>query len=95
MEYPALFRQVRDSPGFRPRLARLRALSDMRRFAIVAMLERAGEMCACEIQAALGVTHPTVSHHMNVLRAAGLVNARPDGKWVRYRMRRPGRWRFP
>ncbi len=47
-------------------------------------------LCCCEwrsvgdIAAALGVTQPTVSHHLAILRRAGLVHVRPDGRQTYY-----------
>ncbi len=85
-EYQGLLRQVRNDPRFADSLARARALGDESRLTAVAMLRRRSELCACEIQAALGVTHATVSHHMGVLEAAGLVESRRRGKWTYYRL---------
>ena len=90
-EYRDLVREVRAHGGFRAQLARARALADEGRLTVIALLARRSEMCACEIQAALGLTHATVSHHMSVLEEAGLVQSERRGKWVYYRLgRRPG-----
>ena len=67
---------------FAATLARARALADEQRLTVVAILRREGELCGCEIQAALGITHATVSHHMSILTSAGLVNAVRRGKWM-------------
>ena len=85
-EYRGLWHEVRGSVGFRSSLARARALADESRLTAVAMLRRRPELCACEIQAALGVTHATVSHHMAVLESAGLVRSSRRGKWTYYRL---------
>jgi len=61
----------------------MRALRDPNRVKIVKMLQH-GELCVCEIQAALGVSQPTVSKHVKILEAAGLVSSRKDGLWVHY-----------
>jgi ArsR family transcriptional regulator len=42
--------------------------------------------CACDIATMLGLGAPTVSHHMRVLRDAGLVTSHKDGLWVHYRL---------
>lgn len=42
------------------------------------------EVCACKLSEHLGLVASTVSHHMSVLRDAGLVSARKDGTWVYY-----------
>jgi ArsR family transcriptional regulator len=46
------------------------------------------ELCACKLAEHLGLAPSTISHHMAVLVDAGLVTARPDGKWVHYTLRR-------
>jgi ArsR family transcriptional regulator len=48
----------------------------------------ADEMCACKLSERLGLSAPTISHHMSVLRAAGLVDARKGGLWTYYTLRR-------
>jgi ArsR family transcriptional regulator, arsenate/arsenite/antimonite-responsive transcriptional repressor len=61
----------------------MKALSDPNRVKLLKMLQRK-MMCVCEIQAALGIAQPTVSKHLKVLEAAGLVNFKKDGLWVNY-----------
>lgn len=61
-----------------------KALGDPVRLKIVKMLAENGEMCVCRILPALDMTQPAVSHHMAVLRIAGLVNSRKQGQWVHY-----------
>ena len=78
--------KIRRSPGFRASIARARALADEGRLLTVTLLRRREELCACEIQAALGVTHATVSHHMQVLTKASIVSAERRGKWMYYRL---------
>ncbi len=46
------------------------------------------EVCACKLAERLGLVASTVSHHMTVLRKAGLVQARKDGQWVYYTLDR-------
>lgn len=70
------------------RSARLfHALSDDTRVALVAML-RDGERCVCELQDALGAAQSRLSFHLKVLKDAGLVSDRKDGRWVYYSLRR-------
>ena len=45
-----------------------------------------GEVCVCDLVAPLGKSQPTVSHHLKILGAAGLVHGRRRGKWVWYRL---------
>jgi len=85
--YQGLGKKVAKGPRFAAALTRARALSDEQRLTAVAILQREGEMCGCEIQAALGLTHATVSHHMAVLTSAGLVTHRRRGKWTYYRLK--------
>ncbi|MEE4166175.1 MAG: metalloregulator ArsR/SmtB family transcription factor [Desulfocapsaceae bacterium] len=65
-----------------------KALSDQNRLRIVAALMTYEELCACQIIELMQVTGATVSRHMGVLIASGLVDSRKDGRWVYYRMRR-------
>jgi len=48
----------------------------------------AEEVCACRISDHIGVSPATTSHHMSLLRDAGLVSARKDGLWVYYTLNR-------
>lgn len=64
------------------------ALSDAGRLRILAALRR-GELCACHLIELLALAPSTISKHMDLLRSAGLVLARKDGRWMHYRL--PGR----
>jgi ArsR family transcriptional regulator len=65
---------------------RFKALSDPTRLAIVNSLAGQPEGCVCEFQS-LGLSQPTISHHLKVLREAGLVEvARKQGTWTFYRL---------
>jgi ArsR family transcriptional regulator len=86
-EYVGDARSIQKAPEFAVALARARALSDPGRLTAVSLLRRTRELCACEIQAALGVGHATVSHHMRVLETAGLVEGEARGKWMYYRLK--------
>ncbi|CAB1245341.1 Arsenical resistance operon repressor [Ruminococcaceae bacterium BL-4] len=61
----------------------LKALADPKRLRIVDMLS-CGELCACRILEEFHITQPTLSHDMKVLIEAGVVKAKPDGKWMNY-----------
>jgi len=50
----------------------------------VLRLLRGGELCVCEIERSLGISQNLVSHHLRVLREAGLVAARKEGQFVHY-----------
>lgn len=60
-----------------------KALSDETRLKIVDMLS-CGEKCACEILKSFAITQPTLSYHMKILTACGIINARRDGAWMHY-----------
>ena len=66
--------------------ARFRALADPSRVAIVNRLAGAGEVCVCAFVGELGLSQPTVSHHLRILREAGLVEAERRGTWAYYRL---------
>lgn len=84
--YQGMGKKVAKGTRFETTLARARALADEQRLTAVEILRREGELCGCEIQAALGLTHATVSHHMSVLMSAGIVRSRRRGKWMYYRL---------
>jgi len=55
------------------------------RIQILDVLSRhAGRVCVCDVEAAVPVKQPTVSHHLRLLREAGLVRAEKQGVWVYY-----------
>ncbi|MDE0170991.1 MAG: metalloregulator ArsR/SmtB family transcription factor [bacterium] len=61
-------------------------LSDPTRLRLLSLIGAKGEACAaCEMVEPLGVSQPTVSHHLKVLRQAGLVKSEKRGRWVYYR----------
>jgi ArsR family transcriptional regulator len=65
---------------------RFKALADPARVAIVNRLAGAGEVCVCAFVDDLGLAQPTVSHHLKILREAGLVEATRRGTWAYYRL---------
>jgi ArsR family transcriptional regulator len=66
----------------------LQALGDDTRLKMVQLLARHESLCVCEIQGAFDLGQPTVSHHLKILRDAGLVDAQRRGKWAYYTLRR-------
>jgi ArsR family transcriptional regulator len=69
-------------------LAALTALADPVRLRIILML-RERELCVCHLTEGLGLSQGTISHHMGLLKRAGLVEDRRDrcdGRWVYYRL---------
>ena len=83
--YVTLGAEITRSRSFRADLRQFSAMADRSRLLALRLLERRKELCACEIQAALGVSHATVSHHMSVLEEAGLVSSERRGRWIYYR----------
>src|SRR5881398_1221948 len=66
--------------------ARFKALADPTRVAIVNRLAAAEECCVCDLNAAFDLSQPTISHHLKVLRDAGLVESSRRGTWAYYRL---------
>jgi len=70
-------------------LARMfKALGDPTRVKLVSMIAAApeGEACVCDLIEPVGLSQPTVSHHMRLLVEAGLVTREQRGKWAYYRV---------
>ncbi|CNI22807.1 transcriptional regulator [Yersinia pekkanenii] len=61
-------------------------LSDETRLGIVLLLKEMGELCVCDLCAALDEPQPKVSRHLAILRESGLLLDRKQGKWVHYRL---------
>lgn len=63
-----------------------KALGDPTRVKLLSMIvgSSAGEMCVCDLTDPVGLSQPTVSHHMKLLVEAGLVIREQRGKWVYY-----------
>ncbi|MBI2241900.1 MAG: winged helix-turn-helix transcriptional regulator [Magnetospirillum gryphiswaldense] len=62
-----------------------KAVADPTRIRILKLLQ-SGELCVCQLTTVLGLAPATVSKHLSVLKGAGLVQSRRDGKWVYYRL---------
>jgi ArsR family transcriptional regulator, arsenate/arsenite/antimonite-responsive transcriptional repressor len=73
--------------GLRSYESVLKAAADPTRVRILKILE-GGEMCVCQIIAILSLGQSTVSKHLFLLRAAGLIKDRRDRKWVHYSLDR-------
>ena len=65
-----------------------RALGDPARVRIVNLLARNTEVCGCELNEALGLSQPTISHHLKKLHEAGLLGREQRGKWAYYSLKR-------
>lgn len=67
----------------------LKALADPTRLRILSLLSRhEGEVNVCEIVESFTLEQPTISHHLRILRDAGLVDCRKKGLWAYYYVRR-------
>jgi len=65
-----------------------RALADSTRLEVVGLLAEQGkELCVCEIESHFKLSQPTVSHHLRLLRQAGIVDSERRGTWVYYWLR--------
>jgi ArsR family transcriptional regulator len=63
-----------------------RALADPTRVAIVSQLACCDECCVCDLTATFDLSQPTISHHLRILRDAGLVDVDRRGTWAYYRL---------
>lgn len=63
-----------------------KALADPARVKIMSMLLNADEMCACDVATGIGKSAATTSHHLSLLRRAGLVASERRGTWIYYRV---------
>jgi len=69
-----------------PAVRLLQALADPTRLAIVRELAGATSVCACDFTDCCGVSQPTVSHHLRILREAGVIESERRGTWIFYRL---------
>ena len=69
-----------------PDILLLAALADPTRLEILRQLAGSAEVCACDFTDCCDVSQPTVSHHLKVLRDAGVVTSERRGSWVFYRI---------
>jgi ArsR family transcriptional regulator len=66
-----------------------KALGDPVRLRLMSMIAsrgRGGEVCVCELTPAFDLSQPTISHHLKLLRQAGLIDCERRGTWVYYWM---------
>jgi len=97
-QLPAANTAVGIAPKFTPTLSEeeavgqarlLKALADPTRLRILSLLSRhEGEVCVFEIVESFTLEQPTISHHLRILRDAGLVDCRKKGLWAYYYVRR-------
>ncbi|HKR70564.1 MAG TPA: metalloregulator ArsR/SmtB family transcription factor [Streptosporangiaceae bacterium] len=65
-----------------------RALGDPVRLRLVSLIgaHQGGEVCVCDLTSAFSLSQPTISHHLKVLREAGIIDSERRGTWVYYRL---------
>ena len=63
----------------------LRVLADPARLRLLSIISERGDACVCHLTEPLGLSQPTVSHHLKVLHEAGLLERERRGRWVHYR----------
>ncbi|WP_299053263.1 metalloregulator ArsR/SmtB family transcription factor [uncultured Nocardioides sp.] len=67
----------------------LKAVADPVRLRLVSLVAAhdGGEACVCDLTGAFDLSAPTISHHLKVLREAGVLDSERRGTWVHYRVR--------
>ena len=86
----ALRRERLEAEKANARAARAKAVSDPTRLMLAAALRDGGELCVCDLSWIAERSQGLVSHHVRVLRAAGLVRSRREGKMVMYSLTETG-----
>jgi ArsR family transcriptional regulator, arsenate/arsenite/antimonite-responsive transcriptional repressor len=68
--------------------ALFRVLGEPARLQLLSLIaaQPSGEVCACELVESLGLSQPTVSHHLKVMYEAGLLSKERRGTWIYYRI---------
>lgn len=66
-----------------------KAIADPVRLRLLSLIasHSGGEACVCDLTGAFALTGPTISHHLKVLREAGLIDGQRRGTWIYYRVR--------
>ncbi len=64
----------------------LAALADPVRLRLLSLVAAQNEVCSCDLEAPLGKSQPTVSHHTRVLSEAGLIVGEKRGRWMWWRV---------
>jgi ArsR family transcriptional regulator, arsenate/arsenite/antimonite-responsive transcriptional repressor len=67
---------------------KLKALSDPGRLRLLSVVAShvGGEACVCDLSVGIDLSQPTISHHLKVLKSAGLLESERRGSWVYYRV---------
>lgn len=83
---PPLARAPLDAAAATTLAERFKALSDPARLQLLSLVLASGSACICDLTEPVGLTQPTVSHHMKVLVEAGLLHREKRGRWVHFRV---------
>jgi DNA-binding transcriptional ArsR family regulator len=67
----------------------IRALSHPIRLELIAHIAARGPICTCHLEEDLPYTQPAISKHLGILRAAGLITGRRDGRWIYHSVDEP------
>jgi ArsR family transcriptional regulator, arsenate/arsenite/antimonite-responsive transcriptional repressor len=87
-EFAPLTREPLSTTAATELAGKLKALSDPVRLRLLSVVasHAGGEVCVCDLSAGIDLTQPTISHHLKVLRMAGLLDCERRGSWVYYRV---------
>ena len=87
---PPLLGPPLDEEGAEDLAGALRVLADPARLRLLSLISAkpGAEACACDLVEPLGLSQPTVSHHLKVLHESGLLWRERRGRWVHYGLRR-------
>jgi len=85
---PPLLRQPLSADNANELASLLKVLADPARLRLISLIAAhpGSEACVCELTGPLGLTQPTISHHLKVLHQAGLLEREQRGIWVFYRL---------
>lgn len=83
-----LVREVLDAEQAGALSRTFKALGDPTRLRLLSLIaaHETGEACVCDLTEPLDLSQPTISHHLKVLREAGLVTSERRGTWVHYKL---------
>src|SRR5918997_1060510 len=80
--------QVLDQADAEKLAGALKAIADPARLRLISMVaaSQSGEVCVCDFTGPIGLSQPTVSHHLKILVDAGVLAREQRGKWAYYRL---------
>jgi ArsR family transcriptional regulator len=87
-EQPALIGEPINDESAAQLAVVFKALGDPVRLRLVSLIgaRQGGEVCVCDLASDFDLTQPTISHHLKVLREAGIIDSERRGTWVYYRL---------